>query len=144
MDDYLSKPIRGAELRAVLEKLATPPTMVPSASEPAVLGPGTLDGISAMRQSGQQDLAQQVSDLYRIRLPESIAAIGRAVTAGDATALRDEAHGLKGSSLMLGATSIAELCGELEQLGKDRRFGESETILKRLEAVADSYLQDHA
>jgi signal transduction histidine kinase/CheY-like chemotaxis protein/HPt (histidine-containing phosphotransfer) domain-containing protein len=142
MDDYLSKPIRGAELRAVLEKLAPMPATVASASAPAGFDPSMLGGIRGVRPRGQPDLAQEAVDLYLTLLPESVAAIGRAVKAGDAIALRSEAHGLRGSSLMLGATSIAELCRELEQLGTDSRLGESEPILQTLEALADTYLQD--
>lgn len=141
MDDYLSKPMRGAELRAVLEQSARPPATVPSATAPAGFDPTILDKIRAVGPPGQPDLVQEAIDLYLSRLPESVAAIGRALKAGDAIALRSEAHGLRGSSLMLGATSIAEPCGELEQLAKDRRLSDSEAILSRLEALTEAFLR---
>ena len=144
MDDYLSKPIRRAELHAVLEKSVASPTTPPPSSAPPEFDTGTLDGIRSVRPSGQPDLVREAIEMYLSRLPESVAAIGRAVKADDAIALQIEAHGLRGSSLILGATSIAELCAELEQTAKDGMLGESESTLKRLQTLADAFLERRA
>ena len=65
---------------------------------------------------------------------EYIVSIRRAVEAGDATALVQAAHALKSSSGMMGAAMFAELCHELELLGRAATLDRVPEVLSKLEA----------
>jgi HPt (histidine-containing phosphotransfer) domain-containing protein len=63
-------------------------------------------------------LIEHLVEIFLRDTPERIAAIESAVQAGDAAALQDAAHALRGSSTLLGgAGEIAELCAALEKIG---------------------------
>ena len=51
-----------------------------------------------------------------------VEAIQRAVDADQADGMAKEAHGLKGISRNIGAMRLAELCSQIEQLGKSRNL----------------------
>jgi HPt (histidine-containing phosphotransfer) domain-containing protein len=52
----------------------------------------------------------------------TMAHIREAVNAGDPERLRDRAHYLKGSSMMIGARTLSQCCASLEAMGRDRRL----------------------
>jgi HPt (histidine-containing phosphotransfer) domain-containing protein len=139
MDDYLSKPLRVAELQAALDRTAPPPP--PAASEavvaegfdPAILGP-----LRAMQRPGQPDLVQSMIQLYLKGLPPQLQAIDSAVKAADAAALGRAAHKLKGSSATLGAARITELCTKLQSLADKSALAEAETLVLELRAAAQN------
>ena len=60
--------------------------------------------------------------------------IRRTVVTGDATALWQAAHTLKSSSAMMGASMFAELCHELELLGRAATLDRVPEVLSKLEA----------
>jgi HPt (histidine-containing phosphotransfer) domain-containing protein len=49
----------------------------------------------------------------------AVAEIRVALDASDAARLRDRAHYLKGSSMMMGARELSQRCSSLEQMGRD-------------------------
>jgi len=69
-------------------------------------------------------------------LPERMDGIRQAVAQADPASLRREAHRLKGSSQQMGATRLAALCLELENLGKNNRVEEAMSFLAALEREA--------
>lgn len=66
------------------------------------------------------------------RTPKLIAVIASAVAAGDAIAVREHAHALKGSSLNIGAMQLASLCGRLERQAKLGSLQGAEELIDRL------------
>lgn len=73
---------------------------------------------------GPQVVAKVVRK-YLENIVQLEAKMKRAVEAGDATALEEAAHGLKGSSGTVGAERMAGLCRRLEELGKKGRVEEA-------------------
>ena len=62
-------------------------------------------------------LIEHLVEIFLRDTPERIAAIESAVQAGDAGALQEAAHALRGSNTLLGgAGRIAELCAVLEEI----------------------------
>jgi HPt (histidine-containing phosphotransfer) domain-containing protein len=59
-------------------------------------------------------IVAEMIDCYLEDAPELLSAIAQAVAQGDAIALRQAAHTLKSSSTTLGATTLSQLCKELE------------------------------
>ena len=123
MDDYLAKPLRREDLKAVLarwqpvradssgERLVSPPEERADAVDPAVL--------TDLRQL--DDTGELVTTLITHfldetpRLQEQMQA---ALLRNDATAFADAAHKLKGSSANVGARRMQQLCGDLQTLGR--------------------------
>lgn len=62
-----------------------------------------------------------------------ISLLHSAVAAQDFVVVHAESHGLKGSSRNIGANTLGNLCGDLEQLGKDHNAGGMQALLAAVE-----------
>ena len=63
--------------------------------------------------------------------------IAAAVESGDAQAVRETAHALKGSSASLGAASLAEACDTLESLGRNAELEAAPATLESVRHEAE-------
>jgi CheY-like chemotaxis protein len=142
MDDYLSKPLRLAELRAVLEKSA-PPEPASAVPPGALVGfdPAVLANLRAVDRPGRPNMMKGLIDLYLKRLPGHVAGMEQALKNRDADTLHREAHSLKGSSLTLGASRVAELCGKLQQAASDGIPEGTEALLAQLQEATQALVQ---
>lgn len=68
-----------------------------------------------LAQLRELEVLDEVAEAYLGDAAPRIAAIGAAIAGGDARALRETAHALKGSSGTVGARQLAALCGEIER-----------------------------
>ena len=59
---------------------------------------------------------------YVIEARATMSQIREAVSAKDPERLRDRAHYLKGSSMMIGARVLSQYCASLEAMGRDRKL----------------------
>jgi HPt (histidine-containing phosphotransfer) domain-containing protein len=133
MDDYVSKPIRVEDLRAVLQKWQG----ASAAAAPSVsFDPQVLAGLGKMQRPGQPDIVQRIVELYLKNLPLSVAAVRAACDGGDSAALEAAAHKLKGSSGTLGARRVEELCSRLEAIGREGTVDGAAALADELEAAA--------
>ncbi|MBI4987176.1 MAG: response regulator, partial [Rhodocyclales bacterium] len=103
MDDYIAKPIRQADLAAILGRI-TPP--VPAGRY--------FDYASALADSDREVL-DIVTGTFVRQFPKDIAALRAAVGAQDCADLQRTAHSLKGSCGIFGAAPMVELARSLEQ-----------------------------
>jgi CheY-like chemotaxis protein len=120
MDDYLSKPVRGEELDAMLRHQlgaagatavslpSTPPAAAPAAS-PVVIDDALLAGI------GPAVLAT-VLQIFLKETPVQLAAVRAAAAQGDGPALVAVAHRLRGEAAALGARELQACCAAIEEL----------------------------
>jgi CheY-like chemotaxis protein len=108
MDDYLTKPVKGHELVAVLERVAAT-----RGGEPA-----SFDVAAALDYTGgDSDLLRELLGVFIEDAPGQTQAVLAAVARADAAGLREAAHCVKGSLRVLGAARGAGLAQELEHLG---------------------------
>ena len=134
MDDYISKPIRLEELSCALSKcqiLQVTPAPVETTEQTPVLDAATFQVLQEM--VSQDDVLAKVIDSYLEEAPQQLETIcqatdkllmyeempilDRADVAEEAVAkVQWAAHSLKSTSAMLGATSLAQLCSELEAM----------------------------
>ncbi|MDI3196164.1 response regulator [Pseudarthrobacter sp. AL07] len=124
MDDYLSKPVDAAELEAALAR------WVP---EPRALD---ADRLAMLRDLGPEDglgLLPATTAAFRKDVPARLAALHEAVTNGGFPALAQAAHALKGAAANIGATAVASLCGELEDMGRNGKLDGGPQLVSRLE-----------
>lgn len=155
MDDYLTKPVSRDQLTAVLAKWlpdepgqhapATmpeaapapgppPPATAPAAETPAI-DRQILDRLRELDADVPGVFADVVST-FLLETPSRIERLLAAVSAGAPPPVERAAHGLKGSSSAIGATTLAALCGEIERRS---RAGDVEGCMLLSAALADSF-----
>ncbi len=138
MDDYLSKPIRPAELERVLARwvpAVAPPGSV-AGEEPAGAGE-VLDPvvISRLRADFDLDTRQRLVELFLDHAPESLGVLRAGADGADLDRVRSEAHRLKGSCLNLGAEAMRRLCADVESRSADHGPAELGPLLDALEGA---------
>ncbi|HEX5900233.1 MAG TPA: PAS domain S-box protein [Solirubrobacteraceae bacterium] len=118
MDDYLSKPLRAADLDAVLERWVHV-TPNDAADDDADDDAGPLVDEAHVRNFNVEyrSMADELWAVFYRVTPPLIGELREAVQRGDADESRRLAHKLKGSSATVGATRMAALSNELEQGG---------------------------
>jgi PAS domain S-box-containing protein len=144
MHDYLSKPLKLADLSRVLERAIvcvqaspathhTPPDAVrPAAEDVAAMDVSVIQGLRELREPGQPDpLAQLVELFLKDSLPR-LEQIESALGAGDASKAAAAAHTLKGSASNLGARHLAALCAGIEKQAKAGDLTAANTVLEPL------------
>ncbi len=107
MDDYLTKPIDGAEVERALRIWA------PSAG---VLDPARVQLLEELVKDGRS-FFHRTATSFLSRVGDQVGAIRAAVESGDADALAASAHELKGSALNLGVLRVAGVAEQFESIG---------------------------
>ena len=122
MDDYLAKPFKIEQLRALLERWMPPATAEPYKVEPvaashqgSAVDARVLNAFSARAGDGLPHFVSGLKEQFLTEARFRLAAISEAVGHGEASALKQAAYALKGSSTIVGATAMAGLCADLEQ-----------------------------
>jgi two-component system, sensor histidine kinase and response regulator len=109
-DDYLTKPIRSAELLAAIERVRG------SKIDGVNSGLAIMDLASALeRMDGDRGLMEELGRLFAEECPKNMAAMRQALDARDAERLERLAHTMKGSSASLGAMRVSEAALALER-----------------------------
>jgi len=136
MDDYLTKPIRLAVLAQILSQdwqSTTPELPQPEITSAEPSAPDRYETIFDTQAiaSLQEMLGENAAELLAVVIhnyledaPNLIAQIQAAVQQQDAAALRFAAHTLKSISATLGAVTLAQLCQELETIGRTGMMAE--------------------
>ncbi len=133
MDDYLSKPFTQQELAAVLGRWIALPLvatvhhddeqpMLPVAMREAitrdVINRHALDNIRALSKERGSALVHKVIAAYVDDTPHHLKTLRQAIAGLDAGNLRKVAHSLKSSSANVGAETLAQMCKDMETLGR--------------------------
>jgi HPt (histidine-containing phosphotransfer) domain-containing protein len=79
------------------------------------VNPGRLDDITG----GDPDLKEELIGIFLEDTAQRLASLGQAVDAGDAKAVREAAHTIKGSSGNMGATGMQHVAEHLERMAKE-------------------------
>ncbi|SFH12161.1 Predicted ATPase [Desulfotomaculum arcticum] len=150
MDDYLSKPVRLADLQKVLARWLPDYDITLAQDEPvpdrtvsrvvdsylaAFVAPGRhrefLDIIG-----GDEDFLVELVETFLQDMPDKLSALRDAFQHRDAATLCLQAHGMKSSGYLLGAAGFAELCKKLESLAA---AGELEAVTELIPTVEEEY-----
>ncbi|MEQ8381007.1 MAG: response regulator [Coleofasciculus sp. A1-SPW-01] len=129
MDDYMSKPIHVDVLKQVLSQCQPPTTEQPT--KQPVLDPGVMQTLQEMAG----DELSEVINCYLQEAPELLESMHDAVKQKDTDLLYHKAHSLKSSSQVLGVFKLAQLCQQLEALGRAGTIGEAEQLV--LQAITE-------
>ena len=82
----------------------------------------TLETLRSLQSEGDPDIILEISDLFFTTSPVKIEKIEQSLSAGQISAARAEAHGLKSSAYALGAEILASICQSIENLGDHEPF----------------------
>ena len=139
MSDFLSKPVRAADLERVLttwipsmagtrEQLPRPPE-APDA-------PAIVD-LSELRESFEddEDLVHELVELVLLETPRLLADLTSAIEARDHTTGRRLAHSLKGSMANFGAAGAIEVARTLEYACRDHQQERYDELLEHARAA---------
>ncbi len=137
MNDYLSKPFTLEQLGALVKRWMTLDVEVKQQAQRAAaaarassvehtrgahlasLDQKILDGIRALHRDGKEEILPRIVGMYLKNSPKLLEKLQEAASTGNNDLLRNAAHSLKSASANLGASRLAQLCGELEALGRD-------------------------
>jgi signal transduction histidine kinase/DNA-binding NarL/FixJ family response regulator len=136
MNDHLAKPVRVAELSATLARwLAVAPGPQPSAAD--VLDPAALAEVARLQRPGRPNLVAAIVERFREEAPRRVEALRDALLLGDAAALAEHAHSLKGDSRRIGGVEVGQLCAEIEALGRSGSVAEAAELVNALDAAVE-------
>jgi len=148
MDDYLSKPFSQQELLAVIgrwialplastihhEDIAPPArTYGAEVSQRDVINRHALDNIRALSRERGDALVHKVIAAFVDDTPQHLRTLSQAIAVFDAGNLRKVAHSLKSSSANVGAETLAQMCKDMEALGRTDTTEGAATLLTDME-----------
>jgi signal transduction histidine kinase/CheY-like chemotaxis protein len=138
MDDYISKPVKSAELKTILARWVTPPSLVTqefgneqalpaSAASPVFDEAAALDFVE-----GDRALLAELVEMFSEQWPKLLARLQTAVVTHDSQAVYFAAHALKGQVGHFGARTTVEAARELEVMGRQGELAEAPAALYAL------------
>ncbi len=140
MDGSVPRPVRAGK---PLKKMEKPTNHLPEQPAEPSGEPGNSETAAAEvldradlleRVEGDADLLSEMVTLFRQGRPAQLAAVRRAVAAGDARALENAAHALKGMVSNFAARRATEAALQLERMGREGnllRAAEGFTLLEK-------------
>ena len=142
MDDYISKPIDPKALYALVEggktDLATPRREI---AEPASIAPEppAFDEQALLnRLSGDRQLMHDTIRVFLEDLPQRLDVLAEAVRTGNAAAVVEGAHALKGAAANLSATALFQAALALEGAARASRLDGLGAAWERLRDAAEA------
>ena len=150
MDDYVSKPLRVEDLRSVLDSWLPGQGQArkqevdrgdTASAIPDVLDSGPLAAVRRLGHKTGADLVGQMTEIYLEEGPRRIEIMRRALTERDLDTVAKTAHSLGGSAVYLGASNLANLCRELEEIADREDIEASESRFLRVEEEQRKVLQ---
>ena len=140
MDGYLAKPIDLADLAAVLEHASTLAHDFAAASGDGVIDASRLEHLRTMQNDSQPNLVRELIDLFLNDSAKHVRRIAQAHEAGDALALRAQAHRFLSATQNIGAQRLSSLCAEIEQLARAGSLQQAAPLLAELARERDRAL----
>jgi CheY-like chemotaxis protein/HPt (histidine-containing phosphotransfer) domain-containing protein len=136
MDDYISKPVRAADLTAALERSVQRARTRAGATQAnaAIVGQAVLKCWQA-DLGDDSTIVVELIDLFLEDTPQLLKQMKQAVADVDIVVLRRTARTLKSSSGTVGAQKLAAYCAELEQLTHSDVLGMAAMYCAQIESA---------
>ena len=162
MDDYLAKPFTIHQIHAVMSRWlgidseTAGNKSTTSSSDPgpkteshisineqrhvidvdlSVIDKKFINQISELQKPGKPSILEKVIDSYLESFPSHSENLSHAVITNDIDSMFSIAHSLKSSSATLGATALADLFREVEQLAQRRTTDGAAEFLEKIDAA---------
>jgi len=147
MDDYLSKPVRLADLHRTLARWLPGPGVSPAPDVDDAAAAGECKGIVVAKTSsgyeglgeltrvtgGDAGLTAEIIETFLQDVPAKLARLNNALARADAAGARLQAHAMKSSGAIIGAARFSSLCRELEDLAGTGVLVGAEALLAQVE-----------
>jgi CheY-like chemotaxis protein len=140
MDDYISKPIREANLFSLIENLVNElqdKMQAPPLDPERNVSPSTQDvfDLSEALKSvdGDKALLSEIVNLFLESASDNMSKIRQGIADSDAGAVETAAHSLKGSVSNFGAKRAFDAAYRLERIGRQGELKEAESVQAELE-----------
>jgi predicted ATPase/signal transduction histidine kinase/CheY-like chemotaxis protein/GAF domain-containing protein/HPt (histidine-containing phosphotransfer) domain-containing protein len=136
MDDFLTKPIRPAELLAAIDRLAFAPGFSRPVHPATAESVSLLDPVAVLSACGDDEETLRVMcRAFQTYLPDSLAEVDDALRDQDAPRLREAAHKL-GTLLFAFSTAAGDLASALEDHAGQGHLEEALPLVKQIEVMA--------
>jgi CheY-like chemotaxis protein len=143
-DEYLTKPIRAAEMFAAIDRINNLASHTRSSAPvdhtadiSALSLPAVLDLTEALNRIGDKETLEELARLFTSECPRLMREIRQSLAGADAPALERLAHSLQGSSSSLGAPGIARAAEELQKLARSGHWIAAQAVYANLETQVD-------
>ena len=127
MDDHISKPVKPEKLDSVLQRWLRADAPGGDPVDRSVLA-----SLSELGRNGEPNFIDKLREMFIREARPRISAMQEALHDGDARALEEAAHALRGSSANLGAQAMEGLCLGLEERGRAGDLSDAPSLLDAL------------
>jgi signal transduction histidine kinase/two-component SAPR family response regulator/HPt (histidine-containing phosphotransfer) domain-containing protein len=145
MDDYLSKPVRLDDFRAMVAKWGSVPTSA-AAEHREVRTSETTPAVHAARlaevTAGDEDALREIIALYLTEAAGQIDAMRTALDSHNAAELRRLAHSMAGASATCGAETLMTLLRDVETDAARSELGRASGLMEKITAEFDRVSKD--
>jgi len=147
-DDYVTKPIRSADLFAAINRAVQHDDPASGAAEEQTPSSGgnwneAVDFAAALdRVEGDRDLLAELVRLFVQQCPAALQEMRQALRNGDAHLLERLAHTMKGSSASLGANRVSQAALVLEMRSRSAALQNAGELIDSLQAELDRALPE--
>jgi CheY-like chemotaxis protein/nitrogen-specific signal transduction histidine kinase/HPt (histidine-containing phosphotransfer) domain-containing protein len=142
MDDYITKPVRIAELQSAIERWG--PTRfrksetsflsrVPRTPAEDLVDESLLSELRDMTPADGVSIVRELVNLFLEGAPQTLSQMSQSIS--DAPKLGLHAHALKSMALNLGARRVVELSQRIEDMARSGNLAEAPALLQELEVV---------
>jgi len=141
MDEYVSKPVRAAELFAAIDRVVSPQVHAPSGQPEEGDRTSLLDHVVLLASCG--DNADGLGELCQDFLayaPARLAEVSDALRVKDAPRLREAAHKFRGL-LAAFSTTAGDLASDLEDHAARGQLDEAGPLVRRLEEMVQELIR---
>jgi len=146
MNDYLGKPFRMQDLSSMMEKwrggVSVPNSSASCQAFQSGSGPqenvtenyldrDDLDNIRSLGPNGPRMLSAVIG-IYLDDSPILLDKLSEVFNAGDVEGVAKAAHAMKSTSACLGATALAAMCRQLEDLARESSIDGADTLIAKI------------
>jgi CheY-like chemotaxis protein len=138
MDGYITKPVRFSDIEQTLSGLTKEPATSNAPPEEASWNRDEALG----RIDGDEELLQEMCQIFLEHSPELLQKLQQAVAAGDFDGVTRAAHSLKGEAGYLSAGGTSQAARELEEMGRGKDLSRAQGTLAILEQEVTALRSD--
>jgi DNA-binding NarL/FixJ family response regulator len=138
MDDYLAKPFKLDQIKAMLTTWLSPSThavkrehlaLVPALSPDEPIDYKLLDSLGQLQREGRPDIVQEVIHLFFKAAGDLLKDLKEGAANRDAALLHQTSHALRSASANVGAVILSSRCKELEAMAQSGVVSEAASIV---------------
>ena len=139
-DDYLTKPIQASTLRDALDRLDGAGTSLEAEDGRVLDGRPAFDRRSALENlGGDEQLLDEVLELFLDDCPRLLAEVRTAIEAGDASTIARLSHTISGVAGNFAAAAVVDLARRLEVMGMTGELAGAEAAGVELGLAVDRF-----